>query len=357
MIERLEAIEKRSFELEHMLADATLIQDKAQYQKLAKEFSDLQEAVKKYSQYKALSHELAELESMLKEKASDAEFLALAKDEVLHLKEKIASLEKELAQGLKGEDKDENKNVIVEIRAGTGGEEASIFAGDLFKMYSKYAENHKWQIEVMSGHSTEVGGFKEVIFSVRGKGAYRRLKYESGVHRVQRVPATEAQGRIHTSTATVAVMKEAEEIDLVIDPKDLKIDVFRSSGPGGQSVNTTDSAVRITHIPTATVVVCQDERSQLKNKNKALRVLRTRISDKMQQEELAKQSQERKAQIGTGDRSEKIRTYNFPDRRITDHRVGVTVYQLEKVFEGEIDEFVDALLAAEEKRIREAHTV
>lgn len=355
MFEKLEAIEKRYLELEHKLADSTLIKDKSQYQKLVKEFSGMGEAVKKYRQWKAFSKELAELESLAKEKAADAQFLELAKEEISTLKEKALQLEKELEQSLCREDEDENKDVIIEIRAGTGGGEASIFVGDLFRMYSKYAQIRNWEVEVMSSHPTEVGGFKEVIFSVKGKGVYRRLKHESGVHRVQRVPATEASGRIHTSTATIAVMKEAEEVDLVIDPKDLKIDVYRSSGPGGQSVNTTDSAVRITHIPTATVVTCQDERSQLKNKNKALRVLRTRILDKMQQEELNKQSKERRAQIGTGERSEKIRTYNFPDRRITDHRVGVTVYQLERVFEGGIDEFVDALLAAEEKKISEAH--
>ncbi len=349
MIEKLESIEKRYKELEQSLADATLIQDKAQYQKLAKEFSDLGEVVKKYRQYKAIAAELAELEHLLKEKTSDAEFLALAKEEIPHLKGRIASLEKELAQALKTEDKDENKDIIVEIRAGTGGEEASIFAADLFRLYSKYALNRGWNTEVMSVHPTELGGLKEAIFSVKGKGAYKRLKYESGVHRVQRVPVTEASGRIHTSTATVAVMREAQDIEVVIDPKDLKIDVFRSSGPGGQSVNTTDSAVRITHIPTAMVVTCQDERSQLKNKNKALRVLKTRLLDKMQQEELAKMTQERRLQIGTGDRSEKIRTYNFPDRRVTDHRVGVTVFQLEKVMEGQIDEFIDALLVEEEK--------
>lgn len=350
MIERLESIEKRYEALEQNLADTHCIQDKNQYQKIAKEFSDLGETVKKYRQLKAVSKEYFELEHVAKGKSSDADFLALAKEEMVSLKEKIALLEKELALALKGEDKDEDRDVIVEIRAATGGNEASIFAADLFRLYSKYAANHNWELEVMSGHATELGGFKEIIFSVKGKGAYKRLKYESGVHRVQRVPVTEASGRIHTSTATVAVMTEAQEIDLVLDPKDLKIDVFRSSGPGGQSVNTTDSAVRITHMPTGTVVTCQDERSQLKNKNKAMRVLRTRILDKMRQDEMAKMTQQRRAQIGTGERSEKIRTYNFPDRRVTDHRVGVTVFQLEKVFEGGIDEFVDALLAEEEKK-------
>ena len=354
MFDKLENIEKRYAELEHKLADPVLIQDKNQYQKLAKEFSGIGEAVNKYRRFKVLSGELKELEEMAKNESADAEFGLLVKKEIPQLKEKITNLERELKRLLQGEDKEESRDVIVEIRAGTGGDEAGIFAANLFRMYSKYALNHKWDLEIMSGHSTEVGGFKEVIFSVKGKGAYKRFKYESGVHRVQRVPATEASGRIHTSTATVAVMMEAQDVDLVIDPKDLKIDVCRSSGPGGQSVNTTDSAVRITHLPTATVVTCQDERSQLKNRHKALRVLKTRILDKMRQDELAKITEERRSQIGTGDRSEKIRTYNYPDRRVTDHRVGLTVYQLESVLEGEIEEFVNALLAAEEKKMSEA---
>ncbi len=349
MFKKLEEIEKRYMELEHKLADAGIIRDKAQYQKLAKEFSEFGALMKKYRQFKSLSQELAELEDLAKRETADAEFAALIGKEIPEIKQKIAQLEKELEQGLRGEDTQEDKDVVVEIRSGTGGSEASIFAADLFRMYSKYAASRNWDLEVMSSHPTEAGGLKEVIFSVKGKGAHKRLKYESGVHRVQRVPETEAQGRIHTSTATVAVMEEAKELDVVIDPKDLRIDVFRSSGPGGQSVNTTDSAVRITHIPSGTVVTCQDERSQLKNKNKALRVLRTRILDKMRQDELSKMTQERRSQIGTGDRSEKIRTYNFPDRRVTDHRVGVTVYKLESVLEGDIDEFIDALLAEEMK--------
>lgn len=350
MFDRLEDIEKRYIELEHKLADSSLSRDKSQYQKLAKEFSGLEEIVKKYRQFKSLSKELAELEHLAKKESADSELAVLIKKEIPEIKEKITRLENELEQSLRSEGAEEDKDVVIEIRSGTGGSEASIFAADLYRMYSKYAANHNWDMEVMSSHPTEAGGFKEIIFSVKGKGAYKRLRYESGVHRVQRVPVTEAQGRIHTSTATVAVMEEAKELDVVIDPKDLKIDVFRSSGPGGQSVNTTDSAVRITHIPTAMVVTCQDERSQLKNKNKALRVLRTRLLDKIHQEELAKMTQERRSQIGTGDRSEKIRTYNFPDRRVTDHRVGVTVYKLENVLEGELDEFIHALLAEEAKK-------
>lgn len=356
MLDKLNEIEKRYLELEHKLADPDLMRDKNQYQKLAKEFSGLEYTVKKYRQLKTLFSELTEFENLAKDKISDLDFLTLAKEEIPLIKEKIALIEKELEETLQREDKTEDRDVIIEIRAGTGGDEASLFAADLFRMYTKYGLKNNWETEVMSSHQNEAGGFKEVVFSIKGKGVYRRLKYESGVHRVQRVPVTEASGRIHTSTATVAVMMEAEEVDIVIDPKDLKIDVFRSSGPGGQSVNTTDSAVRITHIPTQTVVTCQDERSQLKNKNKALRVLRTRILDKKRQEETAKIARERKAQIGTGERSEKIRTYNFPDRRITDHRIGLTVHQLEKVLDGELDEIIDALLSEEAKqKISESH--
>ena len=350
MLEKLNELEKRYLELEGKMADPDLIQDKAQYHKLAKEFADMQELIKKFRRFKVLSAELADLENVTRSKNADKEFMALAHEEIPELKNRIAGLKEELERILQGEDKESDKDVIIEIRAGTGGEEAAMFAGDLFRMYTKYAQKHNWTVETMASHPTELGGFKEVIFSVKGKNAYKYLKYESGVHRVQRVPTTEASGRIHTSTATVAVMMEAEDIDVVLDPKDLKIDVFRSSGPGGQSVNTTDSAVRITHIPSGTVVTCQDERSQLKNKTKALRVLKTRILDKMHQEELAKVSRERRLQIGTGDRSEKVRTYNFPDRRITDHRIGLTVHQLESVLEGELDELINGLLSEESKQ-------
>ena len=350
MFDKLEAIEKRYMELEGKLAEPALLEDKSLYQKLAKEFSDLEDMVKIYRRYKSFSQEAKELEALSKDKVVDSEFLALAGEEIPLLKGKLAQIEKELKEALRQEDKEEDKDLIIEIRAGTGGDEAGIFAADLFRMYNKYVLNRGWELGVMASHPTEVGGFKEVVFSVKGKGAYKRLKYESGVHRVQRVPATEASGRIHTSTATVAVMVEAQEVDLVIDPKDLKIDVFRSSGPGGQSVNTTDSAVRITHAPSGLVVTCQDERSQLKNKTKALRVLRTRLLDKMRQEELMKMSQERRSQIGSGERSEKIRTYNFPDRRVTDHRIGLTLHRIENVLEGGLDEFIDALLDEEEKK-------
>lgn len=349
MIEKLDKIESRYKEIEKNLADPGIMQDKGLYQKLAKEYSDISQAVKKYSYFKSLSRELAELEALIKVKGTDEQFALLAQEEIPKLKSKIQIVESEIEGLLHQEDADADRDVIIEIRAGTGGNEASIFAADLVRMYNKYALAKGWTFEVMSSHPTELGGFKEAIFSVKGKGAYSHLKYESGVHRVQRVPVTESSGRIHTSTATVAVMMEAQDIDINIEPKDLKIDVFRSSGPGGQSVNTTDSAVRITHMPSGLVVTCQDERSQLKNKAKALRVLKTRLLDEMRSQEEKRVSRERKAQIGTGERSEKIRTYNFPDRRITDHRIGLTVHQLEKVMEGELDEIINGLLEEEKK--------
>jgi peptide chain release factor 1 len=288
---------------------------------------------------------------MLTEK-HDKEFLELADKELPDLINKRLELEKRLKDALAGEDEDLGKNVIVEIRQGTGGLEAGLFAADLYRMYTKYAAMKGWSIESMSAHPTELGGFKEIVFSVKGKGAYKRLKFESGVHRVQRVPETEAQGRIHTSTATVAVLVEPEEIDFTVEPKDLRIDTYRSSGPGGQHMQKTDSAVRITHIPSGIIVACQDERSQLKNKSKAMRVLRARLADMKQQEEFKKISKERKSQIGSGDRSEKIRTYNFPDRRLTDHRINFSSYKLEAILEGDLDDVSDALIKAAQEEAK-----
>jgi peptide chain release factor 1 len=278
----------------------------------------------------------------------------LAKGELQDLKAKLIDFDKKIKNALIVEDKDARKDIIVEIRQGTGGLEAALFAADLYRMYTRYAAQKGWTVEEMSAHPTEVGGFKEIIFSVQGKGAYPHLKFESGVHRVQRVPTTESQGRIHTSTATVAVLIEAEEVDLVIEPKDLKIDTYRSSSAGGQNVQKTDSAVRITHLPSGMVVTCQDERSQLKNKSKAMRILRTRLLDVKKQEEFKKASEARRSQIGTGDRSEKIRTYNFPDRRVTDHRINFTSHRLEAILEGDMDELSDALIKASEEKAREA---
>lgn len=345
---KLKKQEQRFLELEEKLADQEVAADQAQYQKFAKEFADLGPTIELFRQYtKAVQH-MDELKEILKAK-HDKELEELARLELPESEEKLTTLEAGLMEALNPPDAADQRDIIIEIRAGTGGLEASLFAGDLYRMYSKYADTKSWRIELMSIAESEAEGIKEVVFSVSGKDAAKRLKWESGTHRVQRVPKTEASGRIHTSAATVAVLFEPEEVDLVIIPTDLKIDVYRSSGPGGQSVNTTDSAVRITHLPTGTVVACQDERSQLKNRAKAMRILRARILDKMQSDASAKEAQERKAQVGSGDRSEKIRTYNFPDRRITDHRIGFTTHQLEKVLDGDLDELTDALIAAEKE--------
>jgi peptide chain release factor 1 len=349
MIAELEKLEKRYEELESLLASPSVLSNKEQYNKYAKELSGLKETVSLFREYKKIFKEIEDLEVVLKEK-HEKQFLELAEKESAELKKKKIDLEERLKNLLAGEDTELGRNVMVEIRAGTGGLEAALFAGDLYRMYTKYAARKGWNLEPMSSHPTELNGFKEIVFSVKGKDAYKRLKYESGVHRVQRVPTTEAQGRIHTSTATVAVLIEPEEVDLVIEPKDLRIDTYRSSGPGGQHMQKTDSAVRITHLPTGEVVACQDERSQLKNKTKAMRILRARLLDIKQQEEFKKISQARKSQIGSGDRSEKIRTYNFPDRRITDHRINFTSHQLEQTLEGNLDEISDALIKAEEKK-------
>ena len=345
MIEQLEKIEKRYQELECLLASYENVSDKEQYNRYAKELSDSKDVVSLFREYKRIAKETKDLEAALGQK-HDHEFMELARAELQDLKNKISGLEQSLKNILAGEDEFLGKDVIVEIRQGTGGMEAGLFAADLYRMYTKYAANKGWTIEPMAVHPTELGGFKEVVFSVKGRDAYRRLRFESGVHRVQRVPTTEAQGRIHTSTATVAVLIEPEELDLAVDPKDLRIDTYRSSGPGGQHMQKTDSAVRITHLPTGTAVACQDERSQLENKNKAMRILRAKILDARQHEESKKISQERKSQIGSGDRSEKIRTYNFPDRRVTDHRINLTLHQLEAILEGDLDELSDTLIKA-----------
>ena len=279
---------------------------------------------------------------------SDQEFVAMLKEEIAELEERQENLEHRLQVLLIPKDPNDEKNVIVEIRAGTGGEEAALFAGTLFRMYSRYAEENRWRVEIMSSNPTELGGFKEVIFMIEGKGAYSRLKFESGVHRVQRIPATESGGRIHTSTATVAVLPEAQEVEVEIDPNDLRIDVYRSSGPGGQSVNTTDSAVRITHLPSGLVVSCQDEKSQHKNREKAMRILRARLYDLAKEEAEREQAAARRSQVGTGERSERVRTYNYPQGRVTDHRIGLTLYKLDAILDGDIDEIIDALITADQ---------
>ncbi|HDI60174.1 MAG TPA: peptide chain release factor 1 [Desulfobacteraceae bacterium] len=343
MIDKLQGIADRYDLLERMLSDPEIIADRSRYQKYTREHAELAPVVDAYRRYQALRTELSEARGLLNDQ--DPAIRAMARDEIQRLEVEIEALSDDLHRMLIPKDPADEKNVIIEVRAGTGGEEAALFAADLFRAYTRYAEAKQWNVEVMTHHATGSGGFKEIIAMITGHGAYSRLKYESGTHRVQRVPATETQGRIHTSAVTVAVLPEAEEIDVEIDPKDLKVDVYRSTGPGGQSVNTTDSAVRITHLPTGLVVTCQDEKSQHKNKAKALKVLRARLLDRMAQQQAAERSETRKLQVGTGDRSGRIRTYNFPQGRVTDHRIGLTLYKLDTILEGELDEIIEPLIA------------
>jgi peptide chain release factor 1 len=344
MFEKLEEVERRYDTLSHLLGQMELIAKQDEFQKAAKEYAELGKVVDLYRRLKKLEEEIKGSQHLL-DNEEDEEMKRLAKEELGRLTQEKEKVEGELKMALLPKDPNDQKNILLEIRAGTGGEEAGLFAGDLFRMYSKFAEKQRWRMEILSRHYTGVGGFKEIIALIEGKGVYSRLKFESGVHRVQRVPVTESQGRIHTSTVTVAILAEAEEIDVQIDPNDIRIDIFRSSGPGGQSVNTTDSAVRITHLPTGMVVSCQDEKSQHKNKAKALKILRARLMDKAQQEKQMEISEKRRNQVGTGERSERIRTYNFPQGRVTDHRIGLTLYRLESVLEGDLDEIIGALTA------------
>ncbi len=344
ILNKLRDIELRYRELEGLLSDPQVVSRQGVYQKYAKEHADLTELVETIRRYEKTRTRLAENRELLAE--SDEELRALAREEIPALEEEIAALEEKIKILLLPRNPNDDKNVFLEIRAGTGGDEAGLFVGDLFRMYARYAETQGWKVEVVSSSPAGgMGGFKEIIAQIEGRGAYSRLKYESGVHRVQRVPITEAQGRIHTSAVTVAIMPEAEEVELNIDPNDLRIDVYRSTGHGGQSVNTTDSAVRITHLPTGLVVTCQDEKSQLKNKAKALKVLRARLLDAMVQKQNAQQAEARKSQVGSGDRSERIRTYNFPQGRITDHRINLTRYDLDSFINGNIGAVIDALAA------------
>jgi len=349
MFEKLKGVDERFGQLEGLLSDPKVLQDRAAFQKYAREHSELSEIVNVYRIYQKVDRELDESLELLKD--GDPEIKHLAKEEIERLSGRKAELEQELKMLLIPKDPLDEKNVLLEIRAGTGGDEAGLFAGDLFKMYSRYAEARDWKIEIMDLHPTGVGGLKEIIVLVKGKGAFSRLKFESGTHRVQRVPSTETQGRIHTSAVTVAVLPEAEEVEVDIDPSEVRIDVFRSSGPGGQSVNTTDSAIRITHLPTGLVVSCQDEKSQHKNKAKAMKVLRARLLDRMTREQDAKRSLERKNQVGSGDRSERIRTYNFPQGRVTDHRIGLTLYRLESILQGDIDEIIEGLITFNQAQV------
>ena len=346
MFERLSEFVNRHEELSLLINDPDIIADQGKWRALMKEYSDITPIAEKYTEYKNTQKNIEEAIEMLEEKP-DEELKSLLKDELSENRERLAEIEEELKLLLIPKDPNDDKNVIMEIRGGAGGDEAALFAGSLFRMYNKYAERNGWKVELMSASESDLGGFKEVCFMITGRGAYSRLKYESGVHRVQRVPETESGGRIHTSTVTVAVLPEADEVDVQIDMNDVRIDVFRASGNGGQCVNTTDSAVRVTHIPTGIVVSCQDEKSQLKNKNKALKVLYARLYNmelKKHNEEIAG---ERKAQVGTGNRNERIRTYNFPQGRVTDHRVNLTLYKIDNIMEGELDEIIDALTAAE----------
>ena len=343
MFERLDQIEARYEELTSALATLEIIQDSAKYQKTAKAHSEIATVVERYREYKDLKKGIAESKAVLADE-KDSEMRAYAQEELDNLEVRLARVEEELKVLLLPKDPNDEKNVILEIRAGTGGDEATLFAAEIFRMYTRYAETQGWKVEMLSTSESPVGGLKEVIALMEGNRVYSRMKYESGVHRVQRVPATEQQGRVHTSAVTVAVLPEAEDVDVKIDPKDLRVDTFCSSGPGGQSVNTTYSAVRITHIPTNTVVSCQDEKSQIKNRDKAMRVLRSRLYEmemQKQQEALAK---ERRAMVGSGDRSEKIRTYNFPQNRVTDHRVGLTMHQLTEVMDGNLQPLIEALV-------------
>jgi peptide chain release factor 1 len=339
----IEQIQKRYAELQELLAQPGIIADKSGYAKLAKEMAGLSKIVMLINEIKKITSQKDQLRKTLQEE-HEPEFMELVSEELQELSRRQQDLESAFKKALSAQDQEKDLDVIMEIRAGTGGLEAALFAADLYRMYLKYANRRNWDVETMSSHPTELGGFKEIIFSVKGHGAYKRLKLESGVHRVQRIPATETQGRIHTSTATVVALVEPTEVDLVIEPKDLKIDTYRSSGPGGQHMQKSDSAVRITHVPTGIVVACQDERSQLKNKNKAIRILRAKLLDMKQQQESKRISQVRRSQIGSGDRSEKIRTYNFPDRRVTDHRIGLTIHKLEEILEGDLDRIIEPLL-------------
>lgn len=353
MLDKLESIEEKYEDLSHKISDPEVIAEQSAWQKLMKEHANLEPIVEKFREYKSVLKGIEDSKEMLLDK-SDKEFEEMVKLELEELQDKQEKLEEELKILLLPTDPNDEKNVIVEIRGAAGGEEAALFAGDLLRMYMRYAERMGWKVEMLSSNPTDIGGYKEVIFEIEGKGAYSRLKYESGAHRVQRIPSTEAGGRIHTSTSTVAVLPEAEDVDVELNMNDLRIDVFRSSGHGGQSVNTTDSAVRVTHLPTGFVVSCQDEKSQLKNKEKAIKILKSRLLDLETERHNAEIANDRKSQVGTGDRSERIRTYNFPQGRVTDHRIGMTLYQLDSYMDGDLDEMIDALITnAQAEKLKE----
>lgn len=348
MFDKLEAIENRFEELNLRLADPSVINDTEQYMKLMKEHAELSDIVEKFREYKACKKELEDAREMLDENP-DKELEKMIQQEIKNAQSNMERIEKELKILLMPKDPNDEKNVIIEIRGGAGGEEAALFAADLYRMYTHYAENRGWTVSLIDSNPTEIGGFKEIVFEIEGKGAYSRLKFESGVHRVQRVPSTESSGRIHTSTATVAVLPEVDDVpEVEINPNDIEVDTFRASGAGGQHVNKTSSAIRITHIPTGIVVTCQDQRSQHKNRDKAMKVLKARLYEMEMQKKNSELAENRKSQVGTGDRSERIRTYNFPQRRVTDHRIGFTLYQIEEFLNGDMDELIDALITTEQ---------
>ena len=347
MLKKLEVLEDTYRDLSEKIGDPEIINDQKTWQKYVKEHSDLEPIIMKYREYKEVLNNINESKEILQEE-SDEDLRELAKMELSENEEKVEPIESEIKVLLLPKDPNDDKSVIVEVRGGAGGDEAALFAGNLFRMYTRYAERRGWKMELLSANETGVGGYKEVSFMIKGKGAYSRLKYESGVHRVQRIPTTESGGRIHTSTATVAVLPEVEDVGVDINPNDIRVDVFRSSGNGGQSVNTTDSAVRVTHIPTGEVVSCQDGKSQLKNKEQALKILKARLYDKALAEQNKDIAAERKSQVGTGDRSERIRTYNFPQGRISDHRINLTLYKLDSFLDGDIDEMIDALITVDQ---------
>lgn len=347
MFDKLQGIEDKLEKINSSLCDPEVVSNQEEYKKLMREAKTLTPIVEKFREYKNANSDLTEAKEMLADSSLDKEFRDMASEEATKAQKKTEELKEELKVLLLPKDPNDYKNVIVEIRGGAGGEEAALFAGSLFRMYSMYAERKGWKTEIMNENPTELGGYKEISFMIEGEGAYSRLKFESGVHRVQRVPETESQGRVHTSTVTVAVLPEAEEVEFTLDPADLQIDVFRSSGAGGQKVNKTSSAIRVTYLPTGMVVECQDERSQYKNKDKALKVLRSRLLEEKTAKQNAEIAGERRSQVGTGDRSERIRTYNFPQGRVSDHRIGLTLYKIEAIMNGDLDEIIDALVTAD----------
>jgi len=353
VLDRLQAVENRYEKLNELLSDPAIISDSNKLREYSKEQSDIQETVEVYREYKDVREQLKDAKAMLEDKL-DAEMREMVKEEVSELESQDKELSERLKILLVPKDPNDDKNVIVEVRGAAGGDEAALFAGDLYRMYSRYAEVQGWKTEIIEASYTELGGYKEIIFMINGKGAFAKLKFENGAHRVQRVPETESGGRIHTSTATVAVLPEAEEVEIDIHEKDVRVDTFASSGPGGQSVNTTMSAVRLTHLPTGVVVSCQDEKSQIKNKEKAMKVLRARVYDKFRQEAQAEYDQNRKQAVGTGDRSERIRTYNFPQNRVTDHRIGLTIQKLDQILQGKLDDFINALVMEDQAQKMEA---